>query len=153
MSEIDEEIERYAALNAARRESNQARHARALAFLVCSGLTYEAKNGGAHLIVTVGSRAFDYWPGTGKYHLRGKLKSEYKSGGIIPFLNACGFNFAQINEIGIRAESIVHTSETPVEPIARLVDTSMTPIPWRAHMSAFAVSVYRDAGFVVTGAP
>lgn len=154
MAELaDEDIERYRALNAARRESNQARHARALSLLVCSGLKHEAKNGGAHLIVTVGSRAFDYWPGTGKFHERCKAKTPYRDGGIVPFLNACGFTFAQIMDIEERAQSLANVRDTTVAPITATIDTTMAPIVWKPHMSRFAVSVYRQAGYVVTGVP
>lgn len=39
-----------------------------------NGFEFESKNDGAHLIVTFKSRIADFWPGTGKYSLRGSGK-------------------------------------------------------------------------------
>lgn len=35
------------------------------------GIPFESKNGGAHLIVTLGELVIDFWPGTGKFITRG----------------------------------------------------------------------------------
>lgn len=43
-----------------------------------SGLKFESKNDGAHLIVTGHGAVADFWPGTGKYIVRGSGK--YKRG-------------------------------------------------------------------------
>lgn len=39
--------------------------------LTGAGIRYESKNGGAHLIVRHEGRTADFWPGTGKYSIRG----------------------------------------------------------------------------------
>lgn len=35
------------------------------------GISFESKNEGAHLIVTIGGMVVDFWPGTGKFITRG----------------------------------------------------------------------------------
>jgi hypothetical protein len=35
------------------------------------GIAFEARNDGAHLIVSVGERVADFWPGTGLFQVRG----------------------------------------------------------------------------------
>jgi hypothetical protein len=35
------------------------------------GVSFESKNEGAHLIVTIGGMVVDFWPGTGKFITRG----------------------------------------------------------------------------------
>lgn len=35
------------------------------------GIAFETKNEGAHLIVTIGGKVVDFWPGTGKFITRG----------------------------------------------------------------------------------
>lgn len=42
------------------------------------GIAFESKNAGAHLIVTHGEHVADFWPGTGKFQIRGSGK--YKRG-------------------------------------------------------------------------
>lgn len=42
------------------------------------GITFELKNNGAHLVVTHNNKVADFWPGTGKYQVRGSGK--YKRG-------------------------------------------------------------------------
>lgn len=36
-----------------------------------AGLQFESKNGGAHLVVTGPLGTYDFWPGTGKWCVRG----------------------------------------------------------------------------------
>lgn len=43
-----------------------------------AGLQFESKNGGAHLVVVGENITVDFWPGTGKYSVRGTGK--YKRG-------------------------------------------------------------------------
>jgi len=40
------------------------------AILHAAGVPFEAKSGGAHLIVQAGDHVVDYWPGTGKWATR-----------------------------------------------------------------------------------
>lgn len=42
------------------------------------GVPFEEKNDGAHLIVRYGGKVADFWPGTGKYNVRGS--GVYKRG-------------------------------------------------------------------------
>lgn len=42
------------------------------------GVPFEEKNDGAHLIVRYGGKVVDFWPGTGKYSVRGS--GVYKRG-------------------------------------------------------------------------
>lgn len=39
------------------------------------GVPFETKNGGAHLICKSGGKVVDFWPGTGKWIVRGTDKS------------------------------------------------------------------------------
>lgn len=39
-------------------------------YLADMGVHFEAKNDGAHLIVSHAGKVFDYWPGTGKFKER-----------------------------------------------------------------------------------
>jgi hypothetical protein len=39
------------------------------------GVEFEAKNGGAHLVVKHAGKVADFWPGTGLYGVRGKRLS------------------------------------------------------------------------------
>ncbi len=41
-------------------------------YLTDRGISFESKNGGAHLIVCRGSNKVDFWPGTGKWIFRNK---------------------------------------------------------------------------------
>ena len=38
------------------------------------GISFESKNDGAHLIVKHGDNIADFWPGTGKFIIRGSAK-------------------------------------------------------------------------------
>jgi hypothetical protein len=42
--------------------------------LTTAGVMFEAKNGGAHLVVEGNNGFIDYWPGTGKWHDRNGSK-------------------------------------------------------------------------------
>lgn len=52
-----------------KRASNREQSA---AILTRSGVIFESKNGGAHLIVLAGSKGIDFWPGTGLWIVRGE---------------------------------------------------------------------------------
>ncbi len=41
------------------------------AYLKCRGIPFIPKNHGAHLIVTYAQQTVDFWPGTGKWIVRG----------------------------------------------------------------------------------
>ncbi|CEL30253.1 hypothetical protein [Pseudomonas fluorescens] len=56
----------------ARRADNREKSA---ALLTEHGVQFEAKNMGAHLIVSYDGHVIDFWPGTGKYIPRGGGRS------------------------------------------------------------------------------
>lgn len=51
-----------------RRGANRARSAQ---LLTDSGISFKSNNAGAHLIVTHNDTVADFWPGTGKWIIRG----------------------------------------------------------------------------------
>lgn len=51
------------------------------------GVQFESKNGGAHLVVFAGNQVADFWPGTGKWIIRGA--AEYRRG-VFKLLLALG---------------------------------------------------------------
>jgi hypothetical protein len=57
------------------------------AVLAERGITFESKNSGVHLIVTHGEKVADFWPGTGKYIVRGGRQGR----GVFNLLKAIGF--------------------------------------------------------------
>lgn len=57
------------------RQDKRARNREASAVLLREhGIAYEAKNGGAHLVVKAGEHVVDFWPGTGLWVRRGQQK-------------------------------------------------------------------------------
>jgi len=55
--------------------------------LEARGITFESKNGGAHLIVQHEGKVIDFWPGTGKWIARGSGKNAGCIGrGVFPLL-------------------------------------------------------------------
>lgn len=65
------------------REQKQAKRAnnreQSAAILARSGISFETKNNGAHLVVVAGSKTVDFWPGTGLWLVRG---ATYKHRGV-----------------------------------------------------------------------
>jgi hypothetical protein len=59
--------------NMEKRASNRESSAKMLAD---SGVAFETKNSGAHLIVTASGRTVDFWPGTGLWIERGTSKQK-----------------------------------------------------------------------------
>lgn len=64
-----------------RRASNRRSSADVLA---AQGIAFEAKNAGAHLIVTHNGKTADFWPGTGKWAIRAR-DVKYKRG-VFPLI-------------------------------------------------------------------
>lgn len=60
------------------------------ALLAERGVAFESKNSGVHLIVTHGEKVADFWPGTGKYIVRGGRQGR----GVFNMLQAIGFKEA-----------------------------------------------------------
>lgn len=52
------------------------------------GVSFESKNGGAHLIVRRGGRIIDFWPGTGLWIARGPAKKRGR--GVFNLLRTLG---------------------------------------------------------------
>lgn len=69
MSEFAEAMAFHRAHRQQRRASNREGSA---AMLDAAGITYELKNSGAHLIVRHDGLVVDFWPGTGKFTVRGE---------------------------------------------------------------------------------
>ena len=57
------------------------------ALLAERGIAFESKNSGVHLIVTHGEKVADFWPGTGKFIVRGGRDGR----GVFNLLKAIGY--------------------------------------------------------------
>lgn len=77
----------WAAESAERRASNRESSAD---LLTERGIEFEAKNGGVHLIVKHNEKTADFWPGTGKFIVRGGRQGR----GVFNMLQAIGFKEA-----------------------------------------------------------
>lgn len=42
--------------------------------LTTQGISYTTHNNGAHLVISAGGSVYDFWPGTGRWQLRGSKK-------------------------------------------------------------------------------
>jgi hypothetical protein len=71
MSDMAEVFNEWRAMKAEKRCAN--RHASA-GILSKSGIVFETKNDGAHLVVLAGHCVVDFWPGTGLWIVRGGTK-------------------------------------------------------------------------------
>lgn len=69
MSDLGETFSAYREAGKVKRAENRENSA---AILTERGVAFEAKNGGAHLVVSHGGKVADFWPGTGLYGLRKK---------------------------------------------------------------------------------
>lgn len=65
-------------LRAISQERRAANRESSAAMLGGAGIAFEMKNDGAHLIVRHGGVVADFWPGTGKFNIRGSLGSDGK---------------------------------------------------------------------------
>lgn len=75
---MGEMIEMMGCLREASMERRANNRASSAEILRQRGVAFVSKNDGAHLIVTHGKVTADFWPGTGKYSLRGS--GVYKRG-------------------------------------------------------------------------
>ena len=64
MSDTIEDFRTLTQIGQAKRKRNRAFSPQ---MLTDEGISYEEKNGGAHLIVNHDGRTVDFWPGTGKW--------------------------------------------------------------------------------------
>lgn len=83
MSELGETFDGWRAMKQRKRAGNRENSA---ALLTKRGFAFEAKNDGAHLIVTAGSTVVDFWPGTGLWHARGSSRKGRGVFGLMRFL-------------------------------------------------------------------
>lgn len=71
MSEMGELFKALREDSIERKAQNRERSAR---LLQERGVQFTEHNCGAHLVVTVGEKVADFWPGTGKYRVRGTTR-------------------------------------------------------------------------------
>ena len=83
MGDMAEMWEAYAERSKAKRASNRENSARKLYTL---GIEYTIYNMGAHLVVKCGNGLIDFWPGTGKWIVRGQKNSKR---GLLNLVNFC----------------------------------------------------------------
>ena len=62
------------AMREASRERRAGNRENSAAILRDRGIAFEERNAGAHLIVRHAGKVADFWPGTGKYQVRGTGK-------------------------------------------------------------------------------
>lgn len=74
MSEDDSYGDFCKAAREARKEQRAHQYDVNGALVMESGADVEVKNGGHHLILTLGNRKADFWPASGKYFLRAERK-------------------------------------------------------------------------------
>ncbi len=66
-----ESFEYFGAQRKERQEKRSSNREQSAKLLTDAGVRFESKNDGAHLVVTVGHEAVDFWPGTGLWIVRG----------------------------------------------------------------------------------
>lgn len=71
---MSESVEIFPCLKKESQERRASNRERSAELLREAGLPFESKNDGAHLIVTGHSVTADFWPGTGKFTVRGTGK-------------------------------------------------------------------------------
>ena len=64
----------FTALRKIKQEKRASNRDASAAILSRSGVVFESKNLGAHLIVQAGATVVDFWPGTGLWIVRGEKK-------------------------------------------------------------------------------
>lgn len=84
MSEIAED---FNALKKDRQEKRAANRESSADLLVSSGISFDARNNGAHLIVHGIGHTFDFWPGTGLWSMRGSTQKHRGVRSLIKLIN------------------------------------------------------------------
>jgi hypothetical protein len=64
-------------VKSARQQKRADNRASSAELLKAAGIDFEEKNGGAHLIVKAVGRVVDFWPGTGRWIVRGSSRAHY----------------------------------------------------------------------------
>ena len=82
MSEMAEMFSHMKEASQKKRASNRTQSARILAE---AGIDFEQHNDGAHIVIKRNGRAWDFWPGTGKWHERG---TKIYRRGVMPLIKA-----------------------------------------------------------------
>lgn len=62
-------------MKAARQQKRADNRSRSADMLRQAGIAFEAKNDGAHLVVTAVGKTIDFWPGTGRWIVRGSPRA------------------------------------------------------------------------------
>ncbi|MCU7372813.1 hypothetical protein PEC18_18605 [Paucibacter sp. O1-1] len=73
-------------VKAARQEKRADNRAASAELLRKAGIQFETKNGGAHLIVSAVGKVIDFWPGTGRWIVRGCARPNY---GVRRLIDGC----------------------------------------------------------------
>lgn len=73
-------------VKAARQQKRADNRASSAELLMSAGIAFEEKNGGAHLIVKAPSGLVDFWPGTGRWIVRGSSRAQY---GVKRLIDGC----------------------------------------------------------------
>lgn len=68
---MSEAVEFYNDLKVIKAEKRASNREASAAILSRSGIVFESKNEGAHLVVLAGQSVVDFWPGTGLWIVRG----------------------------------------------------------------------------------
>jgi len=85
MGDMAEVWEGYAERSKAKRASNRANSAQTLRTF---GIEFTSHNSGAHLIVKCGDGFIDFWPGTGKWFVRGQPDGKRGVMNLVKFYQA-----------------------------------------------------------------
>jgi hypothetical protein len=80
-------VEDYAAMRKQSQERRANNRDSSAQILTSKGVIFTSNNGGAHLIIRYGSGHIDFWPGTGKWIVRG---SDVKGRGVFELLKHWG---------------------------------------------------------------
>lgn len=73
-------------VKAARQEKRADNRTASADLLRQAGIQFQAKNGGAHLVVTALGKTIDFWPGTGLWIVRGQQK---RNRGVRHLISSC----------------------------------------------------------------
>ena len=85
MGDMAEVWEGYAERSKAKRASNREHSAQTLRTF---GIEFTSHNMGAHLIVKCADQVIDFWPGTGKWFVRGEPKDKRGVMNLVKFYQA-----------------------------------------------------------------
>lgn len=134
----------------AEKADRQRRRSQHMAVFIRAGIPHSVSNSTHVIVQPLLGPEYDYWPSTGKFHERGRKNAPYQEGGVRALLRVLGWSHEEITKL-FEARGTLPDPVRPRPPTAPVADAPC--IPYRPHMSAFAVRTYWDAGFIVEGAP